>query len=233
MTRHSPSLGDIAAALEPFGLISRGGFVFGDGNDAPPALDRDHARSVVLAGHAGSSIWPHFSRWYAVKGGGEANPLDRWSKEVLDEAAARLGARAVFPSDKPWLPFQQWAMRAEGLQPSPLGLLIHPVYGLWHAYRGALLFDEEIGFPARDDLGHPCERCAARPCLSACPVDAFDGTGFAVDICRNYLRADAGEACRDGGCRARLACPVGREYAYEAAQQRFHMAAFISSNRGF
>ncbi|PRD45099.1 hypothetical protein C5748_02415 [Phyllobacterium phragmitis] len=225
--RSSPSIDEITAALEPFGLVPRGGFVFGDGENAPPGRVRERARSVVLAGHAGSSIWPHFARWHADEGRGKTDPLDCWSKQVLGEAAKKLGARAVFPSDKPWLPFQQWAKRAEGLQPSPLGLLIHPVYGLWHAYRGALLFDEEVGFPTGDDIGHPCERCAARPCLSACPVDAFDCSGFAVDICRNYLRTDAGAACRYSGCLARFACPVGREYAYETAQQRFHMAAFM------
>ena len=35
-------------------------------------------------------------------------------------------------------------MRAEGLKPSPIGILMHPQFGLWHAYRGALLFDVEI-----------------------------------------------------------------------------------------
>ncbi len=33
-------------------------------------------------------------------------------------------------------------MAAEGLKPSPLGLLMHPEYGLWHGYRGAILFGE-------------------------------------------------------------------------------------------
>ncbi|WP_110748813.1 4Fe-4S dicluster domain-containing protein [Phyllobacterium leguminum] len=217
----------ITAALAPYGLIPRGGFVFSGGEDAPRGVARNRARSIVLVGHAGSSIWPHFARWWENEGRDRADPLDNWSKQVLGEAAEALGARAAFPSDKPWLPFQQWATRAEGLKPSPLGLLIHPVFGLWHAYRGALLFDEEIEFPAHRAFPHPCDQCAAKPCLSACPVEAFDGAGFAVDRCRDYLRADVGKACRTGGCLARLACPVGREYAYEAAQQRFHMAAFM------
>jgi hypothetical protein len=219
----------ITTALEPFGFILRGGFVFEKGEDAPRGRKRDSARSVVLVGHAGSSIWPPFSRWHASEGRGRADPLDDWAKELLGEAAEKLGARAVFPSDKPWLPFQQWAVRAEGLKPSPLGLLIHPVYGLWHAYRGALLFDEAIDFPTAEDFEHPCNGCVTKPCLSACPVEAFDGSGYAVDRCRDFLRTDAGGGCRDGGCRARLACPVGRDYAYVPAQQRFHMRAFIGA----
>ncbi|WP_420962813.1 hypothetical protein [Brucella sp. IR073] len=219
----------IAAALAPFGLIPRGGFVFADGEDAPHATGSNPAKCAVLVGHAGSSIWPHFSRWHANEGWGRADPLDDWSKQVLGEAARRLGARAVFPSDKPWLPFQQWAKRAEGLKPSPLGLLIHPAYGLWHAYRGALLFDGAIDFPARGESEHPCDQCMAKPCLAACPVEAFDGAGYAVERCRDYLVTEAGKTCRDGGCLARLACPVGREYAYTPAQQQFHMAAFVGT----
>jgi hypothetical protein len=32
-----------------------------------------------------------------------------------------------------------------------------------------------------------------------------------------------------GGCLARRACPVGREYAYDPAQARFHMQAFLAA----
>ncbi|GGB01158.1 ferredoxin [Brucella endophytica] len=222
-----PAYATLTTVLAPFGLIPRGGFVFDGDEHAPHGTRQSPAKCVVLVGHAGSSIWPHFMRWRAEEGRGQADPLDTWSKQVLGEAAEKLGARAVFPSDKPWLPFQQWAQRAEGLKPSPLGLLIHPVYGLWHAYRGALLFDEVIDFPDRPEPDHPCEWCMDKPCLSACPVDAFDGAGFAVARCRDYLVTDAGGACRTSGCLARLACPVGRDYAYDTAQQRFHMAAFM------
>ena len=38
-------------------------------------------------------------------------------------------------------------MRAEAVAPSPLGILIHPDYGLWHAYRGALAFAERLALP--------------------------------------------------------------------------------------
>ena len=65
-------------------------------------------------------------------------------------------------------------MRAEGLKASPLGILMHPEYGLWHAYRGALLFDEAL---AAEDLNqepenpiHLCALCDRKPCLDACPV---------------------------------------------------------------
>jgi hypothetical protein len=36
-----------------------------------------------------------------------------------------------------------------------------------------------------------------------------------------------GAACREGGCLARRACPVGDEFRYLPAQARFHTEAFL------
>jgi hypothetical protein len=36
------------------------------------------------------------------------------------------------------------AQRAEPLDSSPIGLLIHTYYGLWHSCRGALRLSEEF-----------------------------------------------------------------------------------------
>ena len=212
----------ITTVLQPYGLVARGGFAF---DQVSPPVGGVMAKSVVLVGHYGSSLWPHFREWQRNHPD-QPNPLDAWSKEALNDIAGKIGAKAVFPSDEPYLPFQQWAKRAEGLRASPLGLLIHPEYGLWHAFRGALLFEHPIAFLPRTPTSHPCDSCIDKPCLSACPVGAFDGVNFAADDCRDYLATDEGKTCMEGGCLARLACPVGREYAYFPDQQRFHMAAF-------
>jgi epoxyqueuosine reductase QueG len=117
-------------------------------------------------------------------------------------------------------------MRADAVFPSPLGLLIHAEFGLWHAYRAALLFAEKSTLPARKAASSPCESCVAKPCLAACPVDAFSGSGYDVPRCAAFLDTEAGEECMDRGCRARRACPVGLERAQEPAQAGFHMRAF-------
>ena len=145
--------------------------------------------------------------------------------EMID-VAEQFGAKAVFPSDKPYLPFQQWAIRAEGLQPSPLGILMHPEYGLWHAYRGALLFDVELPFAPPHNPIHLCDACVGKPCLKACPVGAHSAAGFAHGDCLTHVRSPAGEPCRTAGCFDRNACPYGTAYRYPADQQAFHMAAF-------
>jgi hypothetical protein len=220
------ALDGIAAALALSGLILRGGFNFAPADNPPPGPSDPCAKSVLLVGNAGASYWPHFSRWRAAGPADPANPLDTWSRGIVEGIAAGVGARAVFPSDKPYLPFQQWAMRAEGLKPSPLGILMHPRYGLWHAYRGALLFDVALDLPDAEEPVHLCDTCAGKPCMNACPVDAYSQAGFAYEACLAHVRRAAGAACMSGGCLDRNACPYGMAYRYPAAVQAFHMKAF-------
>ncbi len=223
-------LAAVARALSVNGLILRGGFAFEAEENPPAAASGKPARSVALVGHAGAAQWPHFSKWLCRRDGQPENPLDTWSREVIGSVARQFAARAVFPSDRPYLPFQQWAARAERLKPSPLGILIHPEYGLWHAWRGALLFDEIIGFEPVGATAHPCDDCVEKPCLSACPVSAFSGNGYEVATCTRHVRGASGRNCREGGCLARKACPVGKSYQYASEVQAFHMAAFLDNH---
>ncbi|MDX8478108.1 4Fe-4S dicluster domain-containing protein [Mesorhizobium sp. VK24D] len=218
----------IAAALAADGLILRGGFRFAGDEAAPAGLSGAPARSVLLVGQAGAAPWPHFQRWFERQPQLVANPLDTWSREVIGAVAQEFGARAVSPSDRPYLPFQQWAMRAEGLKPSPLGILMHPTYGLWHAYRGALLFEEEIFLPEPQEAIHLCDTCIDKPCMKSCPVDAYSGQGFAHEACLGHVRGPRGEPCRSGGCLDRNTCPYGTSFRYPPEVQAFHMAAFAS-----
>jgi hypothetical protein len=182
--------------------------------------------TIVLLGWAGSSGWPRFAASPEFRDG-LSDPLDRWSRRVIDEMAAQCGAIAIYPFEgPPWPPFQTWARRAGGGFVSPLGLLIHPDYGLWQSYRGALAFQEKLDPPLANARAHPCESCADRPCLSACPVGAFSAAGYDVDACAAHLAAPDGEPCMRAGCRARLACPIGAEHRYGAQQARFYMGAF-------
>ena len=107
---------------------------------------------VVMVGNAGPALWRVFDE-HRPPG---VNPMNRWTRDVLDDVAEDLGAAAHYPFDgPPWLPFQRWAQRAEAVFPSPVGMLIHPDHGLWHAYRGALAFDGRGRGPAA--ARRPCE----------------------------------------------------------------------------
>jgi len=216
----------IEEALASHGLIPRGGFNFEADETAPQGPSGKPAKSVLLIGQAGAAPWRYFQRWRDIQQNDLANPLDIWAREVIDALAEKHGARAVYPSDRPYLPFQRWAMRTEGLKASPLGILIHPEYGLWHAYRGALLFDKELFFEPQAETAHPCATCVSKPCLDSCPAGAVSNEGYDHAGCLSHVRGPAGEPCRLGGCLARNACPVGEAYRYPAEVQAFHMASF-------
>jgi hypothetical protein len=146
---------------------------------------------------------------------------------MLLPIADRLGAGYVHPSDEPFQPFQRWAQRADDVWPSPIGLLVHSAYGLWHAYRGAFLFAGDIaGLPDVGRSRQPCLTCTDRPCLSTCPVDAFTVDGYDADACAGHVRSASEPNCLGDGCAARRACPVGVEFRYGPDQMRFHMEAF-------
>jgi hypothetical protein len=232
----NPSWSDLETAARARGLRLRGGFAVGAADGVPLLPDGRPAASLVLLGAVGGSLWPAFSRSPELADGA-ADPLDRWSARVIGELAGRFGALALFPfGGPPYLPFQRWAARAEPVAPSPLGLFIHPRYGLWHSYRGALAFAEPLDMPQPEQAPSPCASCAAKPCLSACPVNAFtqatDGrAGYDVQGCVAHLELAAGQACMASACLARRACPVAPELAYDAAQASFHMGAFFTARR--
>jgi hypothetical protein len=160
----------------------------------------------------------------------EPDPLNAWSRRVLSGIAERFGATTVFPFDgPPYAPFFAWARKAEAVSASPIGMLIDPVYGLWHAWRGALAFRERLALPAVNEAASPCESCAIQPCLTTCPVDAFRHGNYDVAACAGHLRTEEGSDCMAEGCRARRACPVGEDYVYDPDQAQFHMDAFLKN----
>jgi len=219
-------LGDVEARLVEVGLSARGAFHPLASDGVPSFAPGVAARTVVLAGNAGPLMWRHFAAALAAG----STTLDAWSESTLAELGGRLGAVAAFPFKRPYLPFQRWAARAQACHASPLGLLIHPDFGLWHGYRGALLFAQELELPEPDRRPSPCASCTGRPCLSACPVGAFSDTGYDVPACARHLAATPEPECMIIGCLARHACPEGRGYRYHPEQARFHMLSFLRNH---
>jgi hypothetical protein len=217
---------EIAEAAAAAGFLCRGGFHPGPGDGVPGAA-ADGTETLVVLGNAGPAMWRAFQAAPSRLGG-----LDRWTKAAVSALAMPMEARAFFPFDQPYPPFQRWAAKAEKLKASPLGILIHPDYGLWHAYRAALLFAELIALPPPLPRPRPCDTCEEKPCLTACPVEAFSQGRYDVPKCVGHIAGANGTECLSGGCLARRACPVGRDYAYAPDQARFHTEAFLRANRG-
>jgi ferredoxin len=228
MRAGSDAIETVRAALAPHGLFVRG-IVSGQYHPSlmPETGIEPDIGCILLIGTKGGSNWPSFRSW---QGGqpdcGGLHPLDQWSKAVINPIAAAVHARVWFPSDPPFQPFQQWAKAAEGLKPSPLGILIHPDYGLWHSYRAALGFGFDAALDPVTPPVHPCDTCVLKPCMTVCPTKAINSSGFDLLPCRQHLSTEAGRTgCRQSGCFSRNACPVGADWRYSADQIQFHMAA--------
>ena len=134
----------VAAAVSRAGLAFRGGF------ELLPAekVQFSPFKAIALIGMTEPR---HFRAFTAAPEycDGLPDPLDRWSRRVIESLARQFDAKALFPFDgPPYLPFQSWARRAEECFPSPIGLFIHPDYGLWHSFRGALAIADKISSAA-------------------------------------------------------------------------------------
>jgi hypothetical protein len=214
---------DISNAIASTGMVARGGFVTST-DDSLFMPDGRAVRTVVVVGNIGGEMWPRFRQHETSV----THPLDAWTRATLRPIADEFGAAFVHPSDEPFQPFQRWAQRGDDVWPSPIGMLIHHEYGLWHAYRGALLFSELVtGLPGVGGAVSPCLACEDRPCLSTCPVDAFGAERYDASACASHVRSGDDPDCLHGGCAARRACPIGVELVYGADQMEFHMRAFV------
>jgi hypothetical protein len=235
MTTLAPDRRELEAALAENGLVLRGGFEPQEADRVPAFPDGKAAQTLWLVGITGSEFWPAFAQSAQYRDG-RPDPLDRWSACIGAALAARFGGMALYPfGGPPFHPFAGWAQRAEPLGRSPLGLLLHPRFGLWHSYRFALAFRE----PAADAIASSrasapvdiCLRCTGQPCLSACPVDAFTAGAYDVAACKAHVRGDSGGRCLQTGCLARAACPVGTAYHYAPEHAAFHMRHFAGLER--
>jgi hypothetical protein len=180
--------------------------------------------TVILLGPS-PDFWPMFRaspEWQD----GATDPVDRWSLRVVGGLAGALGAKALFPfGGPPYLPFLRWATESGRAWQSPVGMLVHDTAGLMVSYRGALRFSQHIALPGTGPA--PCETCADRPCMTACPVDALSAAkGYDVAACHGFLDTDAGGDCLAQGCKARRACPVSQSFGRDPEQSAFHMSYF-------
>ena len=199
-TSASFTLDSIAGALAERGLARRGAFHPEPDDNVPAFPDGAPALTACLLGWTGGEQWPAFARSPEARDG-FPDPLNRWSKQAIDSIAGPLVAAALYPfGGPPWHDFQRWALKAEAVYRSPLGLLDHPKWGLWHSYRGTLALRQRFKLAPRESAANPCDVCRDRPCLSACPVSAFaPERPYNHAACHHYI--EAGEAdCLTRAC---------------------------------
>ena len=196
--------------------------IFGAFHPTPDDKAPTGTKTLLLLGPLEPGFWPNFTDTPEYQDGAP-DPLDRWSKRIINPWAKANNATAIFPSDgPPFAPFIQWAKSSGRAWASPVGLLVHDVAGLFVSYRAAIALPAFIDLPKGSY--NPCDTCQ-KPCLTACPVNAL-ADGYDVARCKSHLNKPAGKICMETGCLVRKACPSGQKYGRLPEQSAFHMAAF-------
>jgi epoxyqueuosine reductase len=184
----------------------------------------EEIRTLVLIGPKEPGFWPHLRaspEWQD----GKPDPVDRWSRRVIEALAGDLGGTAYFPfGGPPYHPFYSWALRSGRAWASPVRFLVHDQAGLFVSYRGAIGLRQDHEHPVTGQS--PCDACAAKPCLSACPPGALGVEGYDLPACHGFLDTLAGEGCISLGCAVRRACPLSHAYGRLPEQSAYHMRLF-------
>ncbi|MEQ9695236.1 ferredoxin [Shimia sp. SDUM112013] len=183
--------------------------------------------TLILLSPLEPRFWNHFKTQPEYTGH-VPNPVDQWSSRVVTALAAALGGQPYFPfTGPPYQPFYQWALNTGRCHPSPINLLVHDRAGLFVSFRGAIALPQKIDLPP--PAPSPCATCADKPCVTACPVEAFATGVYDVDACRNVIAQTDPKACLTRGCAARRACPVSAEYGRLEEQSSYHMRVFLEN----
>ena len=204
------------------------------------------ARSIVVLGNGGGAFWAAFKRHAARNPGWweRENPLDDFTREVvarevvapLREAALHHTIVHPFMDGGPTLNFVELGKAAGIAGPSILGVVVHPVFGPWIAFRAALLLDvapdvlidalgEAFGFD-------PCPGCVPRSCIAACPAGAVSfPAGWDVPKCLTH-RVEVEPDCA-GRCHARVGCVLGPEHRYADDELAYHQMRALRAMRPY
>ena len=174
-------------------------------------------RQLILIGHAGRQLWQSVQ-----ESGLESNdPIDAFSVRTVQGWFARCAPQnryeIIYPGDAP-IGLQRLGQLAGWHHASPFMVGVDPKWGSWFAYRALALADTAFEPSRPQQSAHPCDSCAGRPCVAACPAGALAGGQFDLHKCITERKRD-GSDCKST-CLARTSCPVGEAHRYCDAQMR-------------
>ena len=215
--------------------------VMGVADGSPYAHLLEGCESAVVVGNGGRTLWEYFVQTLEEdpsRLSEHSHPFDdmveRWIEKISVDVGLKQGEHFRWircaATEETFVDFRCLGRDAGLGSSSPVGLLIHPEYGLWFGLRAVLLTTEKLDAhwlhnhpkPTLNVEGgaeSPCSRCVEKPCISACPAKAVQVEGWSVQRCATFHQTSSDCA---GRCHSRLACPVGREHRHSALQHLYH-----------
>jgi epoxyqueuosine reductase len=238
----------VRAAAAPWGLnlVAAVSVARYEAEGAAPAtvraMTQRGARSIIVVANGGGDFWRAFTRYAGVRSGWleRPDPLDDFTRAIVEDTvaptvrAAGVSCASVYPfaSDPPRLNFMQLGRLAGLAGPSIIGVVVHPVFGPWIAFRAALLIDVVLDAPSAALGFDPCPTCAARSCVTGCPAQAVSyENGWDLPGCLKF-RVEHERDCAPR-CHARAACVLGPEYRYPAAELAYHQGRALKVMRPY
>lgn len=180
----------------------------------------DDFSHLLLTGHGGRLFWEKLQE----AGMETADPVDTFSTQLttqfIRDYLGNPPHLLLYPFGDYLVPLTQLGEWAGWSHPSPLGQGIHAHFGVWFAYRTAVLLNGSFPATPRLQNSSPCQNCVDKPCITACPAGAVQEAGFQMSPCINF-RLRTHSPCADR-CLARMACPVAPEHRYTLPQIQYH-----------
>jgi len=178
--------------------------------------------SIILLGPHEPSYWPAISdspEWQD----GRPDPVDRWSRRIIERLAQVTGSKPHFPFGKQPAPLLKWALASDRAQQSLVGSAIQADAGLLASYRGALALNKSIRV---SPCKNPCPS-GAKPYMTAFPAGIITYSNYDLNTCWGYMRAVSEQSCLFAGYIADRACPISSLHPRMAEQSAYHMQQFL------
>jgi epoxyqueuosine reductase len=200
------------------------------------------ARSIVVIGNGGGAFWSAFKRHLDDHRGWMTrdSPLDDFTRLAIEGiidgvlAESPVVRTVVYPfvNNGSTLNFMELGKAAGLSGPSILGVMVHPIYGPWIAFRAAILIDQPLDAPAEALGFDPCPSCAARTCIPACPANTVSfPKGWDITACMIH-RVEVEPDCVPR-CHARAGCVIGPEHRYPDDELAYHQMRALRSMRAY
>jgi len=177
-------------------------------------------KSLVLLGNGGSLFWEKMQN----SGFQSDNPFDDFSISLLERTISEYwnleNYKILYP-DNQLIPLMKIGELAGWHHPSPMGIGIHPTYGLWFAYRIAFVTTADLVKQREDSKEHHCMNCSSKPCIDACPAKALIEDGpMDTQKCISYCVTE-GTLC-NSKCLSRVSCLIASDKRYTDEQLHYH-----------
>lgn len=161
-----------------------------------PFSNEQKNKTLCLIGSGGISLWENLPHPLDAT----TNPIDNFTQNKMQEFAKKTlndEIEILYPNEHFTMPLQKIGRAMNLCTQSPIGIDIHPHFGLWFAFRGVFLTSAKIPIITMENKSSLCDSCSQKPCLHSldlkisrlnCPINEHRYTSFQIDYHQDALK---------------------------------------------